>query len=542
MMIRLSLFLLIFLRLLVGNAQEKSFNFSKQKAFQILNDMKMTLVSEGLKGRTKEFDQFWSKLQRDCPELEEKCVKDIYWEKILQYIVSPRFIFSFDAFIHDELSLGKRQFPNATVYSYDYGKNEISFLIEEIIRSNLSWDHFFQANKYSFEADIYSRDLQIGVYEFYQNFLPISENKYYEDIFSNPKTRKGSQQANYYDVAKSTTKEQVDLASASDVAAGFMTTYRFSSRFYNNVNNVGRKKAAAIIKFAFCDVMIPGVELNSQERESELDVALNNSTFHNNKVVGEIHGAKKDCYSCHYERGLDPLASSLYSTYQVLSKRPYFGKIVFKRNGALVEEPFNGLAQYAQKIVNYPEFRKCQMQKFWKRYVGKDLLPLLGDNSSDQLDMLYLKTGGKPREIIPELLMMKYFDLKTNKNFVSQSITTPRDEKFGLEVLPILQRCQNCHQNNVVDFRNFPMKNLNGDDVTKTMLTLMADRLALFGNPLKRDMPPYDERDSSLNPLYFDLTPMDLKNIQNWMEAGAIVNGKKYLEQADIERMKGIKK
>ena len=74
------------------------------------------------------------------------------------------------------------------------------------------------------------------------------------------------------------------------------------------------------------------------------------------------------------------------------------------------------------------------------------------------------------------------------------------------------------------------------------MLGLIADRLALFGDPQNRDMPPLGERDAQINPTYFDLSASDLEKIRKWMESGAIVAGKPYLDSESLEKIKGKRK
>ena len=52
--------------------------------------------------------------------------------------------------------------------------------------------------------------------------------------------------------------------------------------------------------------------------------------------------------------------------------------------------------------------------------------------------------------------MLKYFELPRRKDSIKKATDTVSE--FDTEVLPIFNKCQSCHQNNVLNFTRLPCK------------------------------------------------------------------------------------
>lgn len=220
--------------------------------------------------------------------------------------------------------------------------------------------------------------------------------------------------------------------------AGAITTARFADRYQTSDVNMNRRRAAAVFRIFLCDEMRPVAVSSNTDRSEFLDTAfLRNSSLPKGTLetpTEMLHGADKQCLSCHYK--LDPLGEAFNSMSSVLYREPSPGALVYDRPGKpRLEIKGRGLSEVALAITQQPEYARCQVRHFWEWFIGKDLP--LSDARLDALTDRFNSLGRKVNDFIGFLV---------NEPEFSGHGTALNSRATGfLKAKPFLAACNSCH-------------------------------------------------------------------------------------------------
>ncbi len=443
-------------------------------------------------------------------ELLLTCVRETYSKQINKYLSDERFLKSLDLYLHERLALRP---VNMSDY-YDSAiniKDEIYFILSDMLEKNLPWTYLFTAEDFRVEQT-------------YVTILGGNPQDYYELYLQNfSRNLSIKQQFDQYVATSADTNKSrdVDLNTLINIsvslkdspnAAGFISTNAFDIRYPTNAVNLGRKKSAAILKFSLCDSMVPSALSSPEERDSQLRHVLGLESISNSVGKVDLHAQQKDCKTCHLDRGLDPLAETLNGTFSKLDLNAYSGGFVQKTLDGPRFVAVNSLREYVSKMIDSTDFVNCQWNHLWNKYVGKDRQSgAVHEWYSDLMKELDLRKT-PIKEVILEILLRRivmYFESVAAEEY-HQTKTKQGHLAFNQEkVTLILNQCQACHDEVSVytDFKR----------PSKYVLERVADVLQFKQDDpqlghANRKMPPVDQREK------WDLSLDDWAQLKYWYQ------------------------
>jgi Protein of unknown function (DUF1588) len=309
-------------------------------------------------------------------------------------------------------------------------------------------------------------------------------------IFSNTQLGIGGSEASFYrsirpaDVPSSEVYPPFELTfPANDPRiAGVLTTARFFRRNVTTNLNKNRKRSAAIFKFFLCDEMRTVSVDQSGQLDQLLDTVFpetpSESKLREHFVQTDPHGQDPACIKCH-ER-LDPMGKTMLLSPTALSAKASPGRLFFRRaDGSVVDQPVSGIGDLGEKIIVLPEYESCQVQHFWKWFVGENIS--LTTARQQELINNFNAVGRRTQDFVSYLV--------TQPEFRKSAVETP-SEKMAREVRLPLAACTKCHAQEpdakaVPDFTQWPIgKNM------KRWIAKIEKSTDLCGDGSKAEMPP----------------------------------------------------
>ena len=419
-----------------------------------------------------------------------ECVNTALKEKIKEYINTDAFIGTSVDFLHELLYLKPNNIPYEIVRDESplekaTRNNSLDNLFIDIFKNNRSWDDFFTSGRLN------------GYNGFVTSFSGQSEVSYFSGHID-PSIKPIPHDSNF----------DVNIDNP-DLAAGFMITPRFNSRYFNTPINEGRKRAAAILRVGLCDPMFPAIERGEEHIEVEDEIAKGlsfeeiTSGLENSAA---LHGKRRDCMQCHVYRGLDHLAWTFRTTEQILAKQPTPGRFTYlKENGELIDEPVKGIGDFARKLTAQNEYQQCQVTNFWQRFVGNT--EFLKDNPEElkSATKKFNADGGRVHNFIEYLLL--------HSEFRKKAPTTTSINPIYDKAKKVLNKCATCHRGVVPDFTSLPIGGVNNNQ-TEFYVERIIKRLGIKPYSSNgRTMPP---QSSPWQP-----SPDEIKAIKDWVESEA---------------------
>lgn len=355
--------------------------------------------------------------------------------------------------------------------------NSMNDLFREIAKRNLSWDTLLTGHQYTAHP---------------------SKNAINGDIMGD---------LLYFSKAAGTKpwspdKTQVKFAAGDPRVAGALTTSRFFNRYGNTALNKNRRRAAAVFRAALCDDMKAVVVDEKGNQDEILDRVFPGAGAHGKQVqlsgLEGKHGADPACMKCHYK--LDPMGLAFQSSGMILSPFASPGALVFKREGGgEVNIKGRGIGDVARAITEQPEYVNCQVQHFWRWFVGRDRF--LERSTINELAAKFEEVGRKPNDFIAYLVSRPEFRANSDLGGTVQMV---------YQVKTVLQNCNGCHANEgIPSFTAWPI----GGSESRHQAWLKRIRSALALDGGTRSMPP---RSSVWQP---DADQLEV--IRQWFEHGS---------------------
>ena len=291
--------------------------------------------------------------------------------------------------------------------------------------------------------------------------------------------------------------------------AGVLTTNRFGGRYRNSALNKNRRRASAVFRIFLCDSMSQGFVQEIDKKEAHLDSVFETDgslsedqlkeNLKNSSAEAQ-HGKNQSCVGCHYK--LDPMGKTFQAMTDVLDDSPAPGALSYKRkNGQAVHVPVSGIGQLGQAITQQPEYVNCQVDWFWKEFIGANI-PLTDDRRAE-LAQSFDGVGRRTNDFISILLKSVEFRQR------------PKSSEFisFVRVQPLLKRCDSCHESDpsasAPSFATMPY--LDGPvDETVSWLKAMQKRINLPTDS-KDHMPRHSEEWSAA----------DIQLLKTWLATGA---------------------
>lgn len=277
--------------------------------------------------------------------------------------------------------------------------------------------------------------------------------------------------------------EAVDVRFEEDDnrVAGSLTTSRFFNRYANTALNKNRRRAAAVFRIFMCDDMKAVVVDEKGNQDGILDRVFpggGGGGRPGDPQAGEKrHGSDQACMKCHEK--LDPLGLGFQSSGMILSPFASPGGLFFKRaDGTVVNHPASGLGEIAKVITEQPEYARCQVQHFWRWFVGQDRF--LEESTLNELTAKFEEVKRRPNDFIAYLV--------TRPEFSSNKMSTALGQTV-FQVKSTLQNCNGCHAvEGVPSFTNWPIGGTQQSH--QKWLRKISSALALNGSGKPRWMPP----------------------------------------------------
>lgn len=377
--------------------------------------------------------------------------------------------------------------PGAAATAYD-------LFVENLIKENLSWNELLTGKSYRTQAE--------------GSFLN-PENRFYQVLMGTHKV-----DTDFESVLKQSSSEVPNLSmfefdKADPRIAGVVTTPRFFDRYVNTALNKNRRRAAAIFRVFMCDTMIPTVPAqDSKSQKTDYDTVL---AGHQNVTedqirksqAGNIHGQQADCMTCHSK--LDPMGQTFGFSASTAAPKAARGVLYYKGyDGRQVNIAVNGIGDLGEKIVQQPEFEKCQVQNFWRWYIGKDV-PLTAQREMELIQK-FNQVGRKPQDFVAHLVSLPEFKEKP-------AILT-EDQILSRRVVKIFKNCNSCHESqeeDVWDLTNLPYSR--DARLRERKVNALRKILDIDGDGRRAEMPPEDS--------LWQLNQDEFATIKNWLNRGA---------------------
>jgi hypothetical protein len=175
----------------------------------------------------------------------------------------------------------------------------------------------------------------------------------------------------------------------------------------------------------------------------------------------------------------------------VLSPLAAAGHLTFNRlNGERMDQRVNGIGELGKLIVQQPEYVSCQVEWFWKQFIGQDVV--LYPDRKEKLIEIFNSVGHRVGDFIKTLVGAP--------EFVNRPVKL--DHIAFAQVAPLLNRCNTCHQANELGIAKFEEGNFTPD-----LLAEMRRRV---------NLPDYDESRMPRNwPIW---RPQEIEMVKNWLD------------------------
>ena len=235
-----------------------------------------------------------------------------------------------------------------------------------------------------------------------------------------------------------------------------------------------------------------------------------------------MHGSNPDCRACHMK--LDPLGATFASSAMTLSSRPSPGALAYRSfNGTFINKPVRGIGELAQQIVKTPEYRSCQINHFWKWYIGQDVE--MTEERRKDLEKVFDQVGRRTNDFIQYLVQLPEF----NRNYPPPS----EQSKFVRQVRSILSKCNSCHKEGAhsyfplshtvdktfPDFNRWPI----GGTAAFAADWLVTIKKTLTPGAYWTQMPPENSP--------FKIKPSEIELLKKWVDLGGPdENGKRQID------------
>lgn len=389
-----------------------------------------------------------------------------------------------------------RSTPEVYKGAYDY-------LIEDILKNNLPWDNLLLAKNYSYDFTIdrmYDSDRI-----FYQNILNASYKRD-DDLI---------QDISFSDVSKPNITESVGFDPKDPRVAGVLTTRRFLMRYQNTALNKNRRRAAAIFRNFLCDDIVAAIPAKTNDSEKDDFDILLPETRPQSKTEQQLrtelkkndpHGSLPGCMACHSK--LDPMGKVFGLSAAGLSHKASPGALVYKRNGREINIPVTGVAELAEKIAQQPEYIDCQVNLFWKWFIGQDVPKSAARHQ--QLVEQFEKGDRRPIDFITFLVQ--------TPEFRTRPILLTENQILARKAGKILKRCYDCHKDQDLNpqMKTWDLSDLPYGEDTAHRLALirqLVHAVDLENNGERSRMPPKES--------VWKLSPQEFETLKLWIAEGA---------------------
>ena len=303
-------------------------------------------------------------------------------------------------------------------------------LFGRLVRDNLSWDTLLTGKRYT--AHRFGRDDASDDFAFLSVVKPEmplpSEND---------------------DDSSFTASAEFD---ANDPrVAGALTTARFVNRYATTNVNKNRRRAAAVFRIFLCDPMFPVIPPPPDRKGAALAQAFADQVHESVPAVDghahvtekqlldaftindeQRHGSDKRCVACHYK--LDPMGKTFQAFGVALGPSPTPGGLRFAGiGGRAVNERLRGIGDLGTKLVRQPEYVRCQVNWFWKQFIGADVS--LTPERLEDLSAKFEAVGRRTNDFVKVLVTSPEFRERPQAD----------DRVTFARISPYLQRCDSCH-------------------------------------------------------------------------------------------------
>jgi hypothetical protein len=407
---------------------------------------------------------------------------------------------------YDKLPANKRAYIDSQNLFF---RDSMTDIFARLSRDNLSWDYLLTGRDYNAFAPYSYDSMDITDYSFFSTLFPnLPENQ--EDRRANQNNSSESRPA------------PIPLHFDADDAraSGVLTTPRFFSRYVTTNVNKNRRRAAAVFRIFLCDPMFPIIPPPPDRKGAILFNAFNDqhhvgvseARLESMIKMGDAqrHGSDQLCIACHYK--LDPMGRTFQNIGLMLSPSPAPGKLTYAHvaDGRKFEVPLRGIGDLGRAIVRQPEYVSCQIDWFWKEFIGSDV-PLTPERKRELITK-FENVGRRTNDFIRVLVTAPEFRMRPQ---VSETIS------FA-QVQPLLKRCDTCH-NSVGYIPAFSDGKMGGHELLE-----MRRRLNLpdgSQDKMPRDWMKWDVK--------------DLNIVKAWIEQGALDSaGRSMLTAADLKGAK----
>jgi mono/diheme cytochrome c family protein len=430
---------------------------------------------------------------------------EFFTAKSKQYLTSANHIIKMSYRLSE---LFQVQFPIKSPVGYVYKKGDtqpthessLDALFSSLAKDDLSWDLLAVGREYTFYPEFDYQASRISDFGFFQNIASLGTN------------------IGIGSLADTTISHETDFKIQNYTfdpkqkqIAGAITTPRFFERYANSQTNHNRRRAAAIYRIFLCDNMSPVVP-SSKSNDPEIVKLL--YPDHSHLSEGEIasmagsreslHGAQASCIGCHQK--LDPVGHVFDSSPLTLSKASSRGALVMIRSEAKSQTVVTGFSELGQALIQQPEYERCQVQHFWKWFIGQDIP--LDTVREAELVKKFADVQHKTNDFIQYLVLQPEFRYRLQPSAESE---------LASDVRKLFKRCNECHQGND-DYRGpdlavWPLRSSNSLKTPQQWLDLISAKINLPGHGTGAKMPPPEAQ--------WTLTEDDFTNIQKWISLGA---------------------
>ncbi|MGZ3768804.1 MAG: hypothetical protein ACXVCP_04865 [Bdellovibrio sp.] len=438
-------------------------------------------------------------------------VDNFFSEKIQEYVHSSLFKFKLKTFIDEHFRLSAdKNLNSTTIYGYSTlpPKGAYDYLVEKIVSDNLVWDSLLLAKNYTYEyfrfPTFYKTDRS-----FYKNILGLKQElDIVEDVNSSP----------YEGDTKTLIKEDVSFDPQDSRIAGVLTTPRFLTRYQNTALNKNRRRAAAIFRSFMCDDMVAAIPPKTADsEESDFGILLpatpapsvgdtTEEKLRKELSKSDPHGSMPGCMACHYK--LDPMGRTFALSAAGLSDKPSPGALIYNNNGHQVDIKVTGVGDLAQKITQQKEYVDCQVNLFWKWFIGKDFPKT--EARHNELVAQFESVGRRPLDFISYLVR--------SPEFKAPPVLLTEAQILSRKAGKVLRRCFDCHKNQdqnemmrTWDLSDFPFGKT--DKEHSDAVGFIARALDIENDGANKRMPPKDS--------VWQLSPDEFEIMKNWVQQGA---------------------
>lgn len=456
---------------------------------------KLSLHIRGINPSANEY----SELKTIDPSLKEQ----YFARKISEYLKTEFYYKKMSYQVLEMLQIktptdAKLQDPNTTGFNYPIQNlpSSTNDLIYQIMAKDLSWDQLITGKSYVMYPQ-YNTNNKSGDLAFFQLMVPNWKPVNTDLIFA----------PNQDPLYNSQEVQSIEFAIDDPRIAGVVTTERFMKRYVNTAINKNRKRAAAIFRIFLCDPMFPAIESNKDRKHEFLDSSFATKFFVTEKDIqaqvndNKRHGNDPDCMACHEK--LDPMGQTMLPFGTAMHPYPSPGALFFRRNSKeVVNIPVTGVGDLAKKITQLPEYASCQVNWFWKTFIGTDVR--LSNEQQRTLINKFDEVGRQPGEFIRYLVTLPEFKNPPTKSEVIH---------FS-QVQTLLKRCDSCHAKypEIPVFANLPIGFSNTSSEQSDWLISMKNRMHLEPENKKR-MP----KDADMN-----WSTEDISRLKRWLNEGAL--------------------